>query len=62
MVIIQIIVRVNYGKPYIFAGQRKGLSEGDVLLDGIIQVDHYHYYCDNGSLLEYGARDDYAIQ
>ena len=59
MVIIQIIVRVNYGKPYIFAGQRKGLSEGDVLLDGIIQVD---YYCDNGSLLEYGARDDYAIQ
>ena len=59
MVIIKIIVRVNYGKPYIFAGQRKGLSEGDVLLDGIIQVD---YYCDNGSLLEYGARDDYAIQ
>ena len=59
MVIIQIIVRVNYGKPYIFAGQRKGLSEGDVLLDGIIQVD---YYCDNGSLLEYGARDDYAMQ
>ena len=55
MVIIKIIVRVNYGKPYIFAGQRKGLSEGDVLLDGIIQVD---YYCDNGSLLEYGARDD----
>ena len=59
MVIIQIIVRVNYGKPYIFAGQRKGLSEGDVLLDGIIQVD---YYCDNGSLLEYGACDDYAMQ
>ena len=59
MVIIKIIVRVNYGKPYIFAGQRKGLSEGDVLLDGIIQVD---YYCDNGSLLEYGARDDYAMQ
>ena len=30
--------RVNYGKPYIFPGQRKGLWEGDILLDDIVQV------------------------
>ena len=35
---ITLIARVNYGKPYIFAGQRKGLWEGDVLLDGLVQV------------------------
>ena len=30
--------RVNYGKPYIFPSQRKGLWEGDILLDDIVQV------------------------
>ena len=30
--------RVNYGQPYIFPGQRKGLWEGDILLDDIVQV------------------------
>ena len=35
---ITLIARVNYGKPYIFAGQRKGLWEGDVLLDDLVQV------------------------
>ena len=33
-----MMARVNYGKPYIFPGQRKGLWEGDVLLDHIVQV------------------------
>ena len=39
--IIMMMTRVNYGKPYIFPGQRKGLWEGDVLIDDIVQVGHH---------------------
>ena len=43
IVIIMMMTRVNYGKPYIFPGQRKGLWEGDVILDDIVQVGHHSH-------------------
>jgi len=41
-IFVENMGRVNYGKPYIFPSQRKGLWEGDILLDDIIQENWEH--------------------